>query len=513
MENILLVTTPPSFGELIRQSLEETARYQVVFVTTGTEAIEAAGRTLFGLAIVDAEVEDIPIAGLIEALKIACSGIKFILIPLENRASDPSISNLLIHDYLMKPFYLPDLLEMVDRALPARIAEALPLKSAENIADDLAMFETSTPISTWFDNPNKTAQFLTSLALESAAQGILVLRGTEVWAYAGQIGQPAAEEVARMVSNYVTSSRSGLQGKKPDLARFIRLGSTGGEYMLFATTLSGNMVLTLLFDAETPFSQIRAQVYQMVRLINSPGDAIREKQGSKTIVSPMEATTSLMQPRSAVSQKIDIDETTERVFSKPLLDNVPSPMPKQDRKNQIGVKENERSPEILNPVDPVRAAAKQDSRLESVDAFVHGERKQTSLPVVFDLSYFCMFIPRMPYHKLNGDLAVRLTEWVGQLCMAYGWRLEHLSIHPDYMQWVVNVVPTVVPDYLMDTLRKQTSERVFTTFPQLGRENPSGDFWAPGYLILTRLEQLSEQMIQDFIHQVRQYQGASSINS
>ena len=106
-----------------------------------------------------------------------------------------------------------------------------------------------------------------------------------------------------------------------------------------------------------------------------------------------------------------------------------------------------------------------------------------------------------------------LTEWVGQLCMAYGWRLEHLSIHPDYMQWVVNVVPTVVPDYLMDTLRKQTSEKVFTTFPQLGRDNPSGDFWAPGYLILTRLEQLSEQMIQDFIHQVRQYQGASSANS
>ena len=513
MENILLVTTPPSFGKFIQQSLEETDRYQVVFVTTGAEAIEFAGRTLFGLAIVDAEVEDIPITELVEVLKIACPEIKFILIPLENRAGDPSFSNLLIHDYLKKPFYLPDLLGMVDRALPDRIKETLPTKSAKNIADDLALNENSTSISTWLDDPNKTAQFLTGLALESAAQGILVLRGTELWACAGQMGQPAAEEVARMVSNYATSSKNGLQGKKPDLARFIRLGSTGGEYMLFATPLCGNMVLTLLFEAETPFSQIRAQVYQMVRLLNSPADVIREKQGSHTIVFPLVAPTSLPKPRSVGSQKIGVDETTERAFSMPLLENVPSSIPKRDRKNEIGVKENEQAPEVRKIIDPEPVAAKQDSRPESVDAFVHEEGRQTSLPVVFDLSYFCMLIPRMPYHQLNGDLAVRLTEWVGQLCMAYGWRLEHLTIHPDHMQWVVNVVPTVVPDYLMDTLRKQTSERVFTTFPQLGRDNPSGDFWAPGYLILTRLEQLSEQMIQDFIHQVRQYQGASSANS
>ncbi len=513
MENILLVTTPPSFGEFIRQSLEETDRYQVVFVTTAAEAIECAGRTLFGLAIIDAEVEDIPITELVELLKIASPEIKFILIPLENRAGDPSFSNLLIDDYLMKPFYLPDLLEMVDRALPDRLKETLPTKSAKNIVDDLALYENSPSISTWLDDPIKTAQFLTSLALEFAAQGILVLRGTELWACAGQMGQPAMEEVARMVSNYATSSKNGLQGKKPDLARYIRLGSTGGEYMLFATPLCGNMVLTLLFEAETPFNQIRAQVYQMVRLLKSPADVIREKQGSHTIVFPLAATTSLPQPQSVGSQKNGVDETTERVFSKPLLDNVPAPMPKRDRKNKIGVKENEQAHEVRKIIDPVRVVAKQDPRPEPVDVFAYEERKQTSLPVVFDLSYFCMLIPRMPYHKLDGDLAVRLTEWVGQLCMAYGWRLEHLSVHPDYLQWVVNVVPSVIPDYLMDTLRKQTSERVFTTFPQLGRDNPSGDFWAPGYLILTRFEQLSEQMIQDFIHQVRQYQGASSANS
>lgn len=152
---------------------------------------------------------------------------------------------------------------------------------------------------------------------------------------------------------------------------------------------------------------------------------------------------------------------------------------------------------------------RKEPKLKPVETFAIETRQQSALPVVYDLSYFCLLVPRMPHHQLNGDLAAKLSEWVGQLCMAYGWRLEHLSIRPEYMQWVVNVIPTVAPDHLMETLRKQTSERIFASFPELGKDNPSGDFWAPGYFILTRIEQLSDQMIQDFINQVRQYQGTS----
>ena len=146
---------------------------------------------------------------------------------------------------------------------------------------------------------------------------------------------------------------------------------------------------------------------------------------------------------------------------------------------------------------------------ESVGNIAAETRLQCALPVIFDLSYYCLLIPRMPRHQLSGDLAVKLCVWMGQLCMAYGWRLEHLLVQPEYVQWVVNVIPTVAPEEIIAVLRKQTSERIFASFPELKRENPSGDFWAPGYLILTRIESLSEQMIRDFIEQVRQYQGGS----
>jgi REP element-mobilizing transposase RayT len=266
------------------------------------------------------------------------------------------------------------------------------------------------------------------------------------------------------------------------------------------------MVLTLLFDVETPFNQIRSQVNQMVHLINSPGGVIRETHSSKASVSHLEAFSPPTVPRLLVNKRMSVDEKSEGGFTTPLLEDVPSSMPKSEKKSQVDVKQNEQSLEKWKTTIPVPEAVVK--RQESEESLSLEDRKQSSQPVIFDLSYFCMLIPRMPYHKLNGDLAVRLAEWVGQLCMAYGWRLEHLSVHPDYMQWVVNVVPSVVPDHLVDTLRHQISERIFAAFPQLRNDNPSGDFWAPGYLILTQFEQLSDQMVQDLIRQVRRYQGA-----
>jgi REP element-mobilizing transposase RayT len=266
------------------------------------------------------------------------------------------------------------------------------------------------------------------------------------------------------------------------------------------------MILALLFEAETPFSQIRSGVYQMVRKINSPAGIIRGTASNQTITPAISQRASI--PQTRLTDIRQHDEVDEKAILKPLLENVPAPMPVQEDKRPNEINVGNYSGENVN--SPAGSGTKQDHKTEQVEAQLPEARQQASLPVIFDLSYFCALIPRMPHHKLTGDLASQLSLWVGQLCMAYGWRLEHLSIQPDYIQWVVNIIPSVVPDSMMEILRKQTSERIFSSFPQLGRDNPSGDFWAPGYLISTRMEQPSDQMIQEFIYLVRQYQGASS---
>ena len=66
-------------------------------------------------------------------------------------------------------------------------------------------------------------------------------------------------------------------------------------------------------------------------------------------------------------------------------------------------------------------------------------RLEPESPAVHDLAYACVLIPRLPEHHLSGVLAGLLNVEVMRLCLAFGWRLEHLAIRPQYLQWVVSV--------------------------------------------------------------------------
>ena len=125
------------------------------------------------------------------------------------------------------------------------------------------------------------------------------------------------------------------------------------------------------------------------------------------------------------------------------------------------------------------------------------------------LNYACLLVPRFTAHYMTGDLADRLSEWMPNICIAFGWRLEFVAVRPEYLQWVVNVTPNTSPGYLMRIMRQQTSEKIFAEFPRLKRENPSGDFWAPGYLIMGGLQPHPPQLVKDYIKQTRLRQGIS----
>ncbi len=127
----------------------------------------------------------------------------------------------------------------------------------------------------------------------------------------------------------------------------------------------------------------------------------------------------------------------------------------------------------------------------------------------YNLTYACLLVPRVSSHYLTGDVSDRLSEWLPQICVAFGWRLEYLAVRPEYIQWVVNVPPAVSPGYLMRIMRQQTSEKIFTEFTRMKKENPSGDFWAPGYLIMGGTQPHPPQLVMDYIKQTRTRQGYS----
>ncbi len=500
---LLVLTRDIAFGELIARSLEDTGRFSVRVLSQVDEGVGYIRKEKCPLTFLDLDIPDAFEAG--RALLNANSEMRFIF--LSGDGPDAALNELNPQAHLTKPFYLPDLLEMMDKmfsALQAGSPQRRPKKvPAAPAAESIEM--------PWLANVNRAAQHLTRLTLESSAQAALINRNNELWAYAGQLPQSAAHELAQMVARYWD------QTEESDLVRFVRLGSTNAEHMLYATRLATGLVLALTFDAETPFSTIRTQAGQLVRSLSVSQPIGRDADDTNGVALdvPPPAPAKDYQPDSPArvissgipqetGQEASIPIAIQSVgYSEPAQAMDLEPVMEQTTDTQAGRQEKPVQEEKSSPDTPG------ETRLHVPAEESRGIVLEPVSPSVYNLTYVCLLIPRFAQHHLTGDLADRLAEWMPQMCVAYGWRLEYISVRPDYLQWLINGPPVASPSYIMRIIRSQISEKIFEEFPSFKKENPSGDFWAPGHLIMGGTQPAPAQLIKDFIQQTRRRQGVA----
>jgi REP element-mobilizing transposase RayT len=301
------------------------------------------------------------------------------------------------------------------------------------------------------------------------------------------------------------------------------------------------MVLALVFDAETPFSTIRTQASQLVHsLSNTRSDELPDEDltdGERKQNSLSDSHTNNPAPNSLTDlprgSGYDYGQAApgSRKQSGPATPFPFAASPQFSRKSSPGVRlkllvdtdQTETPPAPLEETVQSQAVSRKnkthytDSDSETIQethprTMPEVGRKivlEPVSPAVYNLDYACLLVPRFPHHHMTGDLLDRLGEWVPQICIAFGLRLEYISVRPEYLQWIVNVPPATSPAYLMRVLRQHTSENIFAEFPRFKKDNPSGDFWAPGYLIMGGSQPPPAQLIKDFIAQTRQRQGFS----
>jgi CheY-like chemotaxis protein/REP element-mobilizing transposase RayT len=519
--SLLVITPTPGFGELMRETLRDSGRYRATLVASGEEAIAHATQTTFNAALLDADLEDVHPASLARSLRKILPDLRLIIISPQDGEGRAALDSVSPDAYLDKPFYFPDLLETVDRIMGVRtdlppadhLAEPpmvvsptddkkkkpKPLVTPEPLSRQPAPKWKISPAPPWLEDVDRAAQYLMRLSLESAALAALITRRGALWAYAGQLPQPAAQELAQAVSQFWENDGGS------DLARFIRLVSGGDELMLYATGLGADMVLALAFDAQTPFSKMRSQASNLARALSAPPPPESGK-GERT-------------PEASVPENL-LDD----LFSPPPTAPAEPTPPLPPEADMIPItlesppstfRTSETAPSFVETTTPTTFPGEDIPPLEAeretqVAQFPQNEPAfilQPIYPTLYQLAYACLLLPRMPGHHLIGDLSVRLNEWIPQLCLAFGWRLERLAIRPDFMQWVVSVGPNVSPAYLVKIIRRQTSQRIFSEFPRLAQENPSGDFWASGYLVMSGLQLPPTYIVKDFIAQTRRQQG------
>ncbi len=566
---LLVVTPSPAFGELVRRALEESDSYRVFVVSNKATAIVRADEELCRLAVLDFDMGEEWVDEVGRALRTVIPNIRLFIVADEETL--PAFETLRPWTQVAKPVHFPELVKLLSRPTGPLSAE---------VRDQVAS------ILPWLDDVNKAAQHLTRLTLESAAQAALITREGEVWAYAGQLSQAAAQEVA------ATMTRHWGQEMEGDLLRFARFEATKAEHVLYATRIAKDMLLGMVFDAETPFSTIRSQAAQLGSSFSDteavappavePPMPEAPRSSTPTVEVPPVATphvevpsTSFRWPRpsiiersAAVPSEVQDEEEVqeeegeevpvppisdiltdipspdpERMAEMPRVDTIePNPPPEPDEAQPAAFpRDYPLPPPVIpstmaetvasRPVTP-RAAPEVEipGRPETpVRPPLPGELSATlphsmvgfsrtggeGEPIVLEpvsaglyhLTYACLLVPRFGAHFLTGDVADKLSEWMPIICVAFGWRLEYLAVRPEYLQWVVNVPPATSPGYVMRVMRQQISDKIFTAFPRLKRDNPSGDFWAPGYLIMGGTQPHPSQLVKDYIKQVRQRQG------
>jgi REP element-mobilizing transposase RayT len=133
------------------------------------------------------------------------------------------------------------------------------------------------------------------------------------------------------------------------------------------------------------------------------------------------------------------------------------------------------------------------------------------VPLPYELKYACLLIPRFPSHQLKGDIVQNLHQWLQQICVSYGWRLEFIEVNPDFIQYILCVNMTVSPDQFMKIITQQTSQLIFSNFGRIRQENLSNDFWANGYLVMSGEKAIQNEMIAQFITMCRRQQGLNTL--
>ena len=123
---------------------------------------------------------------------------------------------------------------------------------------------------------------------------------------------------------------------------------------------------------------------------------------------------------------------------------------------------------------------------------------------VYRLAYHFVWIPRYRRKVLTGDVALRLKELIGEICVTRDWEVEALTVQADHVHLFVSCPPRDAPAKVMNVIKSMTARELYAEFPRLRKTHWGGKLWATGYYVGSAGEHVTSDLIKRYI----EYQDA-----
>jgi REP element-mobilizing transposase RayT/CheY-like chemotaxis protein len=509
----ILVATPFSeLGEIIRESLRDVANIDHIQKISQAIAL-IKGHQDYSQVILDMEFGELSLLNLGKALRLICPTIKIIIISKDENPTD--LDEIQPCTFLHKPLLLRDL----EAALGITgihdnfAGEIIDLEAMEN--------DYNAPIR-WSSNPSLATRYLSRLIEKSYAQEALLIQNQEVWSFAGRLPEESVHELNNSI-NKCMAKDSNL-----DLAKFITLETTQTQHAIYASLILVGVILALVFDADIPLGTVRKQTKEFANTLSIlDGNEFPVK----SVSSGNGGTRSWIEEKGISRNQMFLtpsafdDEKFELAYStfikKNEIDPVTLNQTATEVKEQTQKKESMDDLRILFPGDesdrsnaePWLDANDSDSKKNETANNELSSLNEFIPDALYNLTYSCLLIPRFGTHQLTNEREKKIAGCIKNIHTSKGWRLEVLKVRPEYLLWESNFPPNVTPSKHIDIIRKETSRLMFENFPTFKRENPSGDYWAPGYLIVGGKNAISDQLVSAFLRQNRKKHGVGVVDS
>lgn len=285
VKNSILVASPDNqICEQIRSNLEEGGRYSVQAAGSSHEAIRFANRKYFDLAILDAELTDLPLLQLTHELLELQPALKILLYPPENNPQHPAILGLSVNGYLKKPFFAPELSQYLKDLLRPELGLQSLISEPE-----------VEPANVWLQNPDQIKILMEQLlAQTSAYSGLICVKGQAILEV-GKISPQVTQNVTSFLNHYWVNYEN------QEIFRYMRMDADTSVVLIYSLPINGGASVTLLYPPAIQIKQVRSEARQL-------RDAyLQQRMNMQEYAAPID-------PSFAAEQRIERAETDPEIL-------------------------------------------------------------------------------------------------------------------------------------------------------------------------------------------------------